>query len=224
VRILVIEDSPPTRDLLRRSLAEAGHSVVLASRSATGERLALEESFDAIILDVMLPDGSGIDLCRALRAGGATTPILFLTARNEVLARIEGLDAGADDYLPKPFALAELHARLRALGRRRAATPPARLERGDVRIDFSARRLERGGADIPITAREWAVLEILVARGGRIVTREELLDLAWPGAGAGASESLDVIVSRLRKKLGPRGAGDWIRTVRGEGYVFEDAL
>jgi two-component system, OmpR family, response regulator len=218
MRILVIEDSPPARDLLRRSLEDDAHQVTLAARVSTGLRLATSEVFDVLVLDIMLPDGDGLELCRTLRARGVRTPILFLTARGEVHDRIAGLDAGADDYLRKPFALAELHARIRALGRRQGLTAPGYIARGSVSIDFTARRLERDEALIPLTAREWAVLDVLAARAGRVVPRQEVLDDAWPEPGPNASESLDVIVSRLRRKL---GEGEWIRTVRGEGYVFE---
>jgi DNA-binding response OmpR family regulator len=221
MRILVVEDSPPTRDLLRRSLESGGHTVTLASRVSTGLRCATTSSFELLVIDVMLPDGSGLDLCRSLRRQGVHSPILFLTAKGEVSDRIAGLDAGADDYLRKPFALAELHARIRALGRRQGIAAPARIERGSVRIDFAARRLERDGDVVPLTAREWAVLEVLAARTGRVVPREEVLEAAWHDANPAASDSLDVIVSRLRRKLGPPGQDEWIRTVRGEGYVFE---
>lgn len=223
MRILVVEDSPPTRDLLRRSLEEAGHAVTLASRTTTGERLATDERFDVLVIDVMLPDGSGLDLCRALRQRGVQTPILFLTARGEVGDRIAGLDAGGDDYLRKPFALAELHARLRALGRRRGVAASVKIERGGLVIDFAGRRLERDGQVVPLTSREWAVLEVLAARAGRLVSRGDVLEAAWPQPHPAASESLDVIVSRLRRKLGPPELGCGIRTVRGEGYVLEVA-
>ena len=222
MRILVIEDSPPTRDLLRRSLESGGHAVTLASRASSGLRLASTAGFEVLVVDVMLPDGDGFELCRSLRRQGVRTPILFLSARGEVHDRIAGLDAGADDYLRKPFALAELHARIRALGRRQGIAAPVRIECGSVRIDFAGRRLERDGVSVPLTPREWAVLEVLAARSGRVVSRHEVLDAAWPDSSPAASDSLDVIVSRLRRKLGKPGERDWIRTVRGEGYVFED--
>lgn len=221
MRILVIEDSPPTRELLRRSLEGEGHTVVSSARATTGLRLAAEEAFELIILDVMLPDGDGLELCRALRERGVTVPILFLTAKGDVGDRIRGLDAGGDDYLRKPFALAELYARVRALGRRQGGSPLAQIRHAGVRLDLGARRFERDGVDVPLTRREWAVLEVLATRPGRLVTRQEILDAAWPESGTAGSDSLDVIVSRLRRKLGPHAAGSWVRTVRGEGYVFE---
>src|SRR5262249_51253269 len=148
------------------------------------------------------PDGDGLDLCRELRASGIPTPILCLTARADVSERVRGLDAGADDYMRKPFALAELQARLRALARRGGHAPPQRIDAPPLAIDFGARRLLRAGREVPLTAREWAVLEVLATRSGRLVTRDELLDGAWHEVSEAASESLDVILSRLRRKLG----------------------
>jgi len=221
MRILVVEDSTPTRELLARSLESAGLDVTFASRVATGRRLVEENTFDVIVLDIMLPDGSGLDLCRELRAHGVVTPILFLTARGDVEDRIAGLDAGGDDYLKKPFALAELQARLRALGRRHGLTPPARLENAGTVIDFTARKLAREGTEVPLTAREWGVLELLASRKGRVVSRDELLDALWGEQSSEASASLDVIMSRLRRKLGDAPARWRVSTVRGEGYRFE---
>ena len=221
MRILVVEDSPPTRELLKRSLEGEGHAVVTSARVSSGLRMAVEDGFELIILDIMMPDGDGIDLCRQLRQRGIQLPILFLSAKGEVGDRIQGLDAGGDDYLRKPFALAELYARVRALGRRQVGIGPAQIRHAGVRLDFNARQFERDGASVPLTRREWMVLDVLASRPGRLVTRQEILDAAWPEAGAAASDSLDVIVSRVRRKLGVSAAGQWIRTVRGQGYVFE---
>ena len=221
MRVLVVEDSAPTRELLVRSLGDAGIEAVTASRFATGLRLATTEEFDVLILDLMLPDGDGLDLCRQLRAEGVATPILCLTARAEVTERVQGLDAGADDYMKKPFALAELHARIRALARRQGQSPPARLTSGALEIEFAARRMTRAGQDIPLTAREWTVLELLVARSGRLVPRLDLLELAWGTTTPAASASLDVIMARLRRKLSDVSGACPLRTVRGEGFVFE---
>ncbi len=220
MRVLVVEDSAPTRGLLARSLGDAGMTVTTAARFSTGLRTATMAEFDVIVLDLMLPDGDGLDLCRELRAGGVTTPILCLTARADVADRVQGLDAGADDYLRKPFALAELQARIRALARR-GGQSASQLEAGSVRIDFAARRLSRGGREVPLTAREWAVLELLASRAGRLVSRAHLLEHAWHRASPAASDSLDVILSRLRRKLGDPEQGCTVRTVRGEGFVFE---
>jgi two-component system, OmpR family, response regulator len=196
-------------------------TVETATRLSTGMRQAMAARHDVIVLDLMLPDGDGLDLCRSLRAEGVLTPVLCLTARGGVADRVRGLDAGADDYMKKPFALAELRARIRALARRQGLSPPRRVEAGVVRMDFTARRLERRGMEIPLTAREWAVLEFLVSKQGRVVARSDLLDSVWHGSGRPESESLDVILSRLRRKLGGDGEGCSIRTVRGEGFVFE---
>jgi DNA-binding response OmpR family regulator len=220
MKILVIEDSPPTRDLLKSSLEEAGHSVSLASRASTGMELATEGRFELAIVDVMLPDGSGIELCREVRRRGVGFPILFLTAKGEVEDRIAGLDAGGDDYLRKPFSLSELRARIRALARRTGRAGSVRIQHGDTLIDFAARRVRRAEREVPLTAREWAVLEILAARPGRLVSRQDVIEAAWPNPGPGTSESLDVIVSRLRRKLG-ESEHPLIRTVRGQGFVFE---
>lgn len=220
MKILVVEDHRETRALLRRSLEESGHSVALADCVAEAISAAPAGGFELAIVDVMLPDGSGIELCRAWRNEGLRFPILFLTARGEVEDRIAGLDAGGDDYLRKPFAIAELRARVRALGRRQHIAPPPPMRSAAVTLDFAARRLVRDGAEITLTAREWAVLDALAARAGEVVLRGEVIESAWPNPGPGASDSLDVIVSRLRRKLG-EGDGPKIRTVRGQGLVLE---
>jgi len=218
---LVVEDSAPTRDLLVRSLEDAGMAVTTAARKTTGLRQAMTGEHDVIVLDLMLPDGDGLDLCRELRAAGIATPVLCLTARAEVSDRVQGLDAGADDYLRKPFALAELQARIRALGRRGGQGPTTLLEAGVVRIDFAARRLFRDGVESPMTAREWSLLEILAAREGKVVPRVEILELIWRDATSATSASLDVIIGRLRRKLGEDRQGYVVRTVRGQGYALE---
>lgn len=219
MNILVVEDDDAARHLLQRALEEAGHAVALAPDVTRGLPLALEGGFDLAILDVMLPDGSGIELCRELRSQGRTLPVLFLTARGEVEDRIAGLDAGGDDYLRKPFAIAELRARIRALSRRRFTAPPTEMRHGGTTIDFAARRLSSAGRDVTLTAREWAVLDVLAERVGHVVSRAEVIEAAWPRPGPGASESLDVIASRLRRKLGEDGPR--VRTVRGQGFVLE---
>ncbi len=221
MRVLVVEDHAPTRDLLVRALGEAGIEVTTAARVTTGLRHALAQTFDVIVLDLMLPDGSGLDLCRQVRARGVTTPVLCLTALGEVSDRVEGLDAGADDYLRKPFALAELRARIRALARRSVEPPTAPIELEGLTIDFSSRRVVRQGTTVTLTAREWAVLDALASHPGRIVPRMDLLKRGWKDTGRSASESLDVILSRLRRKLGTPGCGCAIRTLRGQGFIFE---
>jgi DNA-binding response OmpR family regulator len=181
----------------------------------------MEDAPDLVVLDLGLPDGSGLTLCRELRTEGSVIPILILTARSQVALRVEGLDAGADDYLAKPFALAELRARVRALGRRSSGSSAVQLRglrqvRGDLVLDFGTRTATRAKTAVPITARQWAILELLASRGGRIVPRSDLLEIVWGDASDANANSLEVLIARLRKKLG----ADVIRTLRGEGYAF----
>jgi len=216
MRVLVIDDHAEVLDLVKRTLARDDHVVtVAASATAARERLA-ECEIDLIVLDLGLPDGSGQELCRELRREGNAAPILVLTARSAVSSRVECLDAGADDYLSKPFAVAELRARVRALGRRSATLRTFVYEQDDLVLDFSARRATVRGEEAPVTAREWSILELLIGRKGRVVSRRELLDAVWGQADEAASASLDVLIARIRRKL----ARDLIRTVRNEGYAF----
>lgn len=175
-----------------------------------------EVRFDVIVLDVALPDGSGLELCRRARADASETPILLLTAHSAVRHRVEGLDAGADDFLGKPFAPAELRARVRALGRRRSLPTALAWQGRHVELDLARRRATAAGREVPVTAREWSILELLVAARGRIVPRARILDEIWGDEGPSAAASLDVLIGRVRKKLGD----DVIRTVRGEGYAL----
>ena len=219
--VLLVEDERRLSQLVRRVLEEEGHTADVAFDGEDGLHMAMEGSHDVIVLDVMLPEMDGIEVCKSLRANRIDTPVLLLTALDSVEDRVKGLDAGADDYLRKPFALAELRARIRALGRRSGQAPPARLTAGSVRIDFTARRLERQGREVPLTAREWAVLAALAAKSGRVVSRINLLEDVWHDTTPSSSESLDVILSRLRRKLGSIEDGCAIRTIRGAGFVFE---
>ena len=219
MRILVVDDDADLRDLLRRALEREGHLVRTAGTLAEARRAGDAQS-DLLVLDLGLPDGSGLELCRALRDFGSAVPILVLTADSEVATRVELLDAGADDFLGKPFAVAELRARVRALGRRRGSAPPrATLVLDEVRLDIAARRAERGDASVALTAREWSILEALAARDGRVVARSTLLEETWGEATDSAASSLEVLIARIRRKLGP----DVVRTVRGEGYALGGA-
>lgn len=215
--LLVVDDSTEVLDLVQRALAREGHEVRLAATVADARRQISLARPDVMILDVALPDGTGIDLCRALRREDERFPILLLTAHGEVPQRVAGLDAGADDFLPKPFAIAELRARVRALGRRGPIDRPTAIELGTARLDLAARRAVRDDRDVPLTAREWAVIELLVARRGRVVPRAAILEIVWGDVSDSASASLDVIMGRIRRKLGP----DALRTVRGEGYAAD---
>lgn len=213
--VLVVDDAPELLDLVGRALVRDGHELRFARSIAEARAELAVRPPDLMVLDVALPDGTGVELCRALRRERARFPILLLTAHSEVAHRVTGLDAGADDFVPKPFAVAELRARVRALLRRGPIERPSIVELGDVELDFGARRAVRGDREIPVTAREWAILEVLVARRGRVVPRTTLLELVWGDASESANQSLEVIVARIRRKLGP----EVLRTVRGEGYA-----
>lgn len=217
MRVLVVDDDEDLRSVVTRALRADGH-VVTAVPDLRTARDAVLVGTDLIVLDLGLPDGLGLDLCRALRARGASTPILVLTALSQVSVRVEGFDAGADDYLAKPFAIAELRARVRALGRRGAWLRSVVFVAGEVRLDFAARRATAGGSDVAVTAKEWAILEVLVRRPGGVVSRFDLLEQVWGDADDSASASLEVLIGRLRRKL---GAGI-IRTLRGEGYALTE--
>jgi DNA-binding response OmpR family regulator len=214
VRILLVDDEAELVELVRRALELDGHRVQVA-RTAKQADAALEEgSFDVVVLDLGLPDGSGLEVCRRARAAQVPTPVLVLTAQTAVEQRVESLDTGADDFLGKPFALAELKARVRALGRRAGLPAQLTWEQGGVALDFPRRRATVAGAEVPVTAKEWSLLEVLALHRGRLVTRTTLLDEVWGDSGASAASSLEVLVTRIRKKLGAQT----IHTLRGEGY------
>ena len=203
--------------MIEAVLREAGYAAVPAGTLAEAREFLRAGGFAAIVLDWMLPDGSGPDLCAELRALGDATPILMLTARAGVEDRVAGLDAGADDYLKKPFAAAELAARVRALLRRGPRLVESRLTLGPIEIDAASRLAVAGGRELPLTAREFDILEVLARHRGRIVTRSNLLIAVW-GEGVNSGESLDVLLTRLRRKLAEAGAPDVVRTHRGVGY------
>jgi len=213
MRVLVVDDEADVRSLVARALRADGHAVATAA-DLESARQRVAGNTDLIVLDLRLPDGCGLSLCRELRASGATTPILLLSAFSHVALRVEGLDAGADDFLAKPFAIAELRARVRALGRRGPLPRGLIYTRKDLVLDFAGRQATRSGRRAAVTSKEWAILEILARRAGRVVSRQDLLDGVWGDASETTSSSLEVLISRLRRKLGP----DLIRTLRGEGY------
>jgi DNA-binding response OmpR family regulator len=220
VKILVVEDEAPTAAFLRRGLTEEGFAVDVAPDAASANDQVAENDYDAILLDVMLPGADGFTLCKRWRQDGVTTPILFLTARDDVADRVRGLDRGGDDYLLKPFAFAELLARVRALLRRpRAMIGTPELRVGDVVIDTSRRKVSRGGRPIELTTREYQLLEHLLRNAGKVVTRTALWNHVWESGAAPDSNVVDVYIGYLRNKLGR--TPDLIRTVRGGGYVLE---
>jgi two-component system OmpR family response regulator len=218
VRALVVEDDRKMAALLRRGLAEEGYAADVARTGEEAIDLARTTTYDVIVLDVMLPDLDGLGVCRALRAGGVWTPILMLTARDGVLDRVAGLDAGADDYLTKPFAFAELLARLRALARRSMPGRPAVLQAGSLRLDPATRQVWRGEVPIDLSAKEFTLLERFMRRPGEVLSRPELLGQAWDAGYTGRSNVVDVYVGYLRAKVDQPFGRRSIETVRGVGY------
>jgi two-component system, OmpR family, response regulator len=219
MRVLVVDDESEVCDLVGRALAREGHGIRLATSLAEARQEVAATPPELMVLDLALGDGSGIDFCREMREAGHRMPIILVTAHGEVPRRLEGFEAGADDFVSKPFAVAELRARVRALARRGPLLRPAVVAVGGVSLDLAARRARRDDEEIPITAREWAIVELLVARRGRLIARREILESIWGDSSDAASASLDVIIARVRRKLG----SGVIRTVRGEGYAIDDA-
>jgi two-component system OmpR family response regulator len=218
VRVLIVEDELRMASLIRRGLVGEG---IAADTVASGEEAlwrAQAHDYDAIVLDVMLPGLNGFETCRRLRTDGVWVPVLMLTARDAVSDRVAGLDSGADDYLSKPFAFAELLARLRALARRGDRDRPAVLEVGDLRLDPATREVSRDGREIRLSAKEFALLEIFMRRPGEVLSRLHLLEHAWDFAYDNRSNVIDVFVRRLRRKIDePFGCAS-LQTVRGAGY------
>ena len=217
MKLLIVEDEAPTAAYLRRGLSEEGFAVDVATDAAQAEKSVGVYQYDAILLDVMLPGGDGFSLCKAWRGEGITTPILFLTARDDIRDRVQGLNLGGDDYLIKPFAFEELLARVRALLRRHtAAAGTAIFEFGELAINTSRRRVTRGGKVVPLTAREYQLLEYFAYHAGRVVTRTALWEHVWDSDMEPDSNVVDVYVRYLRNKIGR----ETIETVRGMGYVL----
>jgi two-component system OmpR family response regulator len=223
VRILLIEDDEATAAYIAKGLREEGHVVDHAANGRDGLFLAMGEPFDIIVTDRMLPGPDGLSIIRALRMAEITTPILVLTALGEVEKRVEGLEAGADDYLAKPFAFAELRARIRALARRPAGPPAEQsvLTLGDLRMDLLTRVATRGARKLDLMPTEWRLLEYLLRHAGQVVTRTMLLEKVWDFSFDPTTNVVDVHVSRLRRKLDLPGEAPMIRTVRGAGYALQ---
>ena len=221
LRILLVEDEAETAGFLRRGLTEAGHVVDLAADGADGLHLAVGGGHDVLVVDRMLPKLDGLGLVRALRAAGVRTPVLFLTARGGVGDRVEGLEAGADDYLVKPFAFAELVARINALARRPPlSAEPTVLRVGDLEMDLLKRVVTRAGRRVDLQPREFRLLEFLMRRAGQVVTRTMLLEGVWDFHFDPKTSVVETHVSRLRAKLGGEEAAPLIHTQRGAGYVM----
>jgi two-component system, OmpR family, response regulator len=218
VRILIVEDEVKLAALLRRGLTEEAHAADVAASGEDALWMARSTEYDAIVLDLMLPGVNGIEVCRRLRSDGVWSPILMLTARDGLEDRIGGLDAGADDYLTKPFAFAELLARLRALARRGQPERPPVLAVGDLRLDPATRRVWRGEAEVELSPKEFALLETFMRRPGRVLSRFELLEHAWDYDYENRSNVVDVYVRYLREKIDRPYGRQSLETVRGAGY------
>lgn len=218
MRLLLVEDDISLATVVERGLREDGYAVDTAGTVLdAGHQLEVNE-YDLVILDLGLPDGSGLDLCRSIRAGGRGLPVLMLTARDGLSDKVAGLDAGADDYLTKPFDYPELTARIRALLRRPADAHRPVLEVGDVRLDPASRVAWRGAITVPLTAREFSLLEFMLRHPGEVVTREQLLEHVWDSNYDGLSNVVDVHIANLRRKLASPDGPDPLATVRGAGY------
>ena len=218
-RVLVVEDDPSIARLLEVELADAGYDVDLAATGAAGLAAIEREEPAVVVLDVRLPDVDGLSVCRQARRSGHSMPILMLTALDRVGDRVIGLDAGADDYLAKPFAIEELLARLRALTRRATPDRPI-LEAGSLRLDMDSREVTIDGRDVELTAREFDLLAYLMHAPGRVFTRDQIYEGVWGYSYLGNSKVIDFFVSALRRKLDADSGSSVIRTVRGVGYTI----
>jgi two-component system response regulator MprA len=224
MKVLVVDDEPALRDALRRALRSNGYAVATAVDGEDGLDRAAAEEPDLLVLDVLMPRLDGIETCRRLRAAGDRTPILMLTARDAVGDRVEGLDAGADDYLVKPFALDELLARIRALLRRAAPNAEEReLAFADLTLDPVTREVRRGDRSIELTRTEWSLLELFLLNPRRVLTREVIFDRVWGYDFGPTSNALEVYVGYLRRKTESGGELRLLHTVRGVGYVLKEA-
>lgn len=222
MRVLVVEDEVKMAGLLRRGLEEEGYAVDVAGTGSEALWLGTENPYDAVILDVMLPDLDGFEVCRKLREEGRWAPVLMLTAMDAVPDRVAGLDAGADDYLTKPFSFVELFARLRALVRRGARERPAVLRSGDLALDPATKRVTRGTEPIELTSKEFALLEFFMRHPGEVLTRTRIIEHVWDFAYEGDSNVVDVYVRYLREKIDRPFGRDSIQTVRGTGYRLRE--
>jgi two-component system OmpR family response regulator len=214
MRVLLVEDTQALGQAVQEQIADDGHAVDWMQRLDHAETSLRSTHYDLILLDLMLPDGSGVDFLRRRRAAGDATPVIILTARDQISDRIAGLNAGADDYLVKPFDLFELSARVAAVARRYSGNPNPLLQLGALQIDNAARTVERDGAKVDLTAREWALFEAFIQRPGALLSKAQLEDCLYAFGAEIESNTIEVYISRLRKKLGH----ELIETVRGMGY------
>jgi two-component system, OmpR family, copper resistance phosphate regulon response regulator CusR len=220
MRVLIVEDDPELAGLLREGLRAQRIDPSLATTFAEGRECATLATYDVIILDVRLPGGTGFELCHELRRGGVTTPVLMLTALDAVDDRVRGFEAGADDYLTKPFAVRELVARLQALARRRPALTPALHRIADLEVDLTARQARRGGRPLRLSAKEFALLELFVSHPGQVLDRATITSHVWDDNHDPFANVLEVLVRRLRRKIDDGFEPKLIMTLRGSGYRF----
>lgn len=221
MRVLVVEDDERVARLIERALERQGHAVDIATSGEEAIWFASERPFDVIVLDVVIPSPDGIEVTRRLRHAEDWTPILLLTGKTDVKDRVRGLDAGADDYLPKPFSVEELTARIRALNRRKPRERPPELLVGDLRLDPATREVERKGQEIDLTPKEFVLLEFLMRHAGESLTRERILEGCWDFAQEGGSNVVDVYIRYLREKIDRPFDRESIQTVRGVGYRLD---
>ena len=222
MHVLIVEDDRKLALQLKKGLDEEGHSAEIAFDGKAGLDTAASSEFDVLVLDVMLPGLDGLSLVRRLRQAGISTPVLILTARDATADIVAGLDAGADDYLTKPFSFQVLLARLRALGRRKAVEPRTRLQIADLVLDPAAHRVERAGSVLPLTRTEFGILDLLMRNAGRVITRERLIEDVWGYERDIESNTLDVFIRQLRLKVEPEGSRKLIHTIRGIGYTLRE--
>ena len=220
MQVLLVEDDTDLQRIVAEGLREEGISVVAAGDFDAGLGQLLFSRFDVVVLDILLPGGSGLDLCRRMRAEGKATPILLLTSRDAVRDRVLGLESGADDYLTKPFAFEELLARIHALARRSAALLPREVTVADLRVDLRGRRVTRAGRPVELSNKEWDLLEVFVRNAGAVVDRATLTEYVWDDNHDPASNALEVLIRRLRAKIDDDFEPKLISTVRGAGYRF----
>ncbi len=220
MNVLVVEDDPVIGKSLSKGLSEAGHRCVWVKNGQQGLDHILSQRFDVIVLDLLLPGMPGMEVLQQIRDSGVRTPILLLTALGSVEDRVTGLKAGADDYLVKPFAFSELMARLEAVCRRSVDRPAAIMTVGDLRLDLTTRRFQKGNVEIELTPTEFSILELLMRHAGQVVTRRMLCEHLWDTNWEGTTNVIEVHINRIRKKLDEDGATSIIQTVRGRGYAL----
>jgi two-component system, OmpR family, copper resistance phosphate regulon response regulator CusR len=222
MRLLLVEDERKVASFIARSFRENGHDVEVAETGEKALELVFRELFDLILMDIRLPNMSGVDVCREIRDAGIETPVLMLTARSLIEQKVEGLDAGADDYLTKPFALAELHARVRALTRRKFHKAGTKLHVADLELDRLRRTVSRDGSLVPLTLKEFALLELLMLRSPEAAHRSEIIEHLWTHGFDTETNIVEVYINRLRRKVDQAHPVKLIRTVRGTGYQLAE--